>query len=92
MRSIVVLDRGWVVVGTLEDKGEEYVLHDGAVVRRWGTNMGIGQLAMEGIRDETKLDPLPITLFYKRTVIMKIECNEEKWKENMSYYVEKLNK
>lgn len=80
MKKIVVLDRGWSVVGQLEKDGDEYLLVNGSVIRRWGTEKGLGQLAMSGPLPETKLDPLPLTKFNKDRVIMILNCDEDKWK------------
>ena len=79
-KNIVILQRGWVVVGDLFKNGEEYVLRNGAVVRRWGTTNGLGELASEGKRSETKLEPIPETKFHELTVIAMIKCEETKWK------------
>jgi hypothetical protein len=79
--KICVLDRGWVLVGQLEKDGEEYLLINGSVVRRWGTTAGIGELAMKGPLDGTILDPLPLTKFHKDQLIFMISCDESKWKK-----------
>lgn len=80
MKKIIVLDRGWVVVGQLEKDGQWFLLLNGSVVRRWGTTMGLGELAQKGPLPETKLEPLPLTKFHENQVIMIINCSEEKWK------------
>jgi len=80
MKKIIVLDRGWNLVGRLEKDGDWYILIDGHVIRRWGTSEGLGELAMKGKLPETKLDPLPITKFHQDKVIMIISCSEDKWK------------
>lgn len=80
MKKIVVLDRGWVVVGLLEQDGDWFLLINGFVIRRWGTTMGLGELAKNGPLPETKLEPLPLTKFHKDKMIMIINCSDEKWK------------
>jgi hypothetical protein len=80
MKKIVVLEHGWVVVGQLEKDGEWFLLINGSVIRRWGTTMGLGELAQKGILPDTKLEPLPLTKFHQDQVIMIINCSEEKWK------------
>lgn len=61
--KIVVLDRGWVMVGQLEKDGDEYLLLNGHVIRRWGTTEGLGELAMKGPLPETKLEKIPLVKF-----------------------------
>lgn len=56
-RRIVVLQRGWVVVGDWVQKGDAVSLDRCAVIRRWGTTNGLGQLATSGATDSTKLEP-----------------------------------
>lgn len=55
--EIVVLPHGWVLVGRLIDDGvSDYLLKDAAVIRRWGTSAGLGQIAREGAQEGTVLD------------------------------------
>ena len=77
-KFIVVLQRGWVVVGDLSKDGTEFTLTNGSVVRRWGTSKGLGELAIEGPLEETILDPIPDTKFHELTVIMRMKCSD-KW-------------
>jgi hypothetical protein len=81
VKKIVVLDRGWIVVGRLEKDEDYFILLDGAVIRRWGTENGLGELAEKGPLPETKLDPLPLTKFHRDQVIFIINCSEEKRKK-----------
>ena len=78
--KICVLERGWVMVGQLEKDGDEYILVNGKVIRRWGTTQGLGELAIKGPLSETKLEPIPLVKFNKAQLIFTISCNEEKWK------------
>ena len=78
--KIVVLDRGWVMVGQLEKDGDEYLLLNGHVIRRWGTTEGLGELAMKGPLPETKLEKIPLVKFHKNQLIFTISCDEAKWK------------
>ncbi len=80
MKKIVVLNRSWNMVGDVEIDGDFYLVSDGAVIRRWGTTAGLGELAMKGKLPETILDPLPLTKIHKDQVIFTIDCDEEKWK------------
>lgn len=55
-RYIVIGNRGHVLVGDLIIKGTTGHLKNASVIRRWGTNKGLGQLALEGKTNETILD------------------------------------
>jgi hypothetical protein len=52
---IVVLQRGWIVVGRWAQDGDEVVVRDASVVRFWGTTRGLGEL-FDGPTKTTKLD------------------------------------
>lgn len=78
--KICVLERGWVLVGQLEKDGDEYLLINGNVIRRWGTSEGLGELAMKGPLAETKLEKVPLVKFHKAQLIFTISCDESKWK------------
>lgn len=79
--KIVVLDTSWNVVGELEKDGDDFLLTNGSVIRRWGTTQGLGEIAVKGPLPETILDPLPLTKFNKDRVVMIIDCDETKWKK-----------
>jgi hypothetical protein len=79
--KICVLDKGWVFIGTLELDGDFYILVNGYVIRRWGTTEGIGELAIKGPLQETKLDKMPLVKFHKDRLIFTINCDESKWKK-----------
>jgi hypothetical protein len=80
-RKIVVLDRGFVVVGLVSFDGEYVVIDDCQCVRRWGTTAGLGELASNGPLENTKLDAQPRTVVHKLQVVQMIDCLEEKWKQ-----------
>lgn len=77
--SIVILQRGRVIVGRLTLDGDYGTLTDAQCVRRWGTTAGLGQLATEGPQLNTQLDPQPTTRFHVLTTVEIIACNEEAW-------------
>lgn len=78
--KIVVLQRGWVMVGKLERDGSECKLHKASVVRNWGTTKGLGELALEGPKKDTKLDPCNgVVEFDYLTVVASISVNEAVW-------------
>lgn len=78
-KSIVVLQRGWVIVGDFEQKGTDCTVTNGHVIRRWGTSKGLGELATEGPKPNTTLDPIPAAHFHELTMVMRLECTSDKW-------------
>lgn len=70
---ILVLQRGWVVVGKYSLEGDECILTDASVIRRWGTTKGLGEL-INGPLNSTVLDPCGTVRAHKLAVIMQIEC------------------
>jgi hypothetical protein len=78
--QIVVLDRGWVVIGECEFLGDILHIHNSAVIRRWGTTEGLGQLAREGKQRETVLDESGLVRAPRRAIVMMLQCEPSKWK------------
>lgn len=77
---IVILQRGWVCVGKLKQKGMDCTLENAYVVRRWGTSKGLGELALEGKKSETVLDKAGVVNYHKLTEVANIKCDENVWK------------
>lgn len=82
---IVILQRGWVIVGEFERDGMYGRIRRGHVIRRWGTEgVGIGQLT-KGPTEDTILDPLHgVAEFHELTVIQTITCEAEAWETHLS--------
>lgn len=85
-KQIVVLQRGWVVVGDLSEQNGEFVLTDAAIIRRWGTENSLSELAEKGPIPEgvgngpTKLDKTPYPMrFHPMTVILRLDVDPIKW-------------
>ena len=79
--KIVILQRGWIMVGEFERKGSDCKLHNASVIRTWGTTKGLGELEENGALAQTKLDKCNgLVEFDYLTVVAVIGCNEEKWK------------
>lgn len=79
-KKIVVLQRGWVMIGKLERNGSECKLHDASVIRNWGTTKGLGEIAMNGPTSSTRLDKCGgLVEFDYLTVVASISVNESKW-------------
>lgn len=82
--KIVVLQRGWVMVGRFERNGSECKLHKASVIRNWGTTKGLGEIAFGGPTSSTKIDPTNgVVEFDYLTVVATIACNESKWKTHV---------
>jgi hypothetical protein len=77
---IVVLQRGWVAVGKFTQDGEQCQLKNAAIIRRWGTSKGLGQIATDGPTSNTVLDKCPTLRFNILTVITTIDCEADKWR------------
>lgn len=72
-RQIVVLNRGWVVVGDYSEKGDACTLSNASIIRVWGTTKGLGELAESGATSSTKLDPCPNVHFHKMTMVARMD-------------------
>jgi len=78
--KIVILQRGWVMIGRMERNGSECKLHNASVIRSWGTTKGLGEIAGNGPTDNTKLDPCHgVVEFDYLTVVAAIAVNPNKW-------------
>ena len=77
--QIVVLQRGWVVIGRFTQIKQECHLTGAYVIRQWGTSKGLGELASEGEKTNTKLEKCPDIHFHELTVVMRMDVDEEKW-------------
>lgn len=79
--KIVILQRGWVMIGRLERNGSDCKLHNASVIRKWGTTKGLGELASKGRLCETILDECGgVVEFDWLTVVATIAVDETKWK------------
>ena len=78
--KIIILQRGWCMVGRFERDGSNCKLRDAAVIRQWGTTKGLGQIAEGGPTDLTKLDKCHgVVEFDYLTVVATIDCEEGVW-------------
>ena len=76
---IVILQRGWVMVGNYSKDGEQCFLRNASVLRWWGTTRGLGEIAVGGPTAKTKLDPCGEVEFHVLTTIAIMRCDAEKW-------------
>lgn len=77
---IVILQRGFVMVGKYRQNGSACELHNAHVIRRWGTTKGLGEIAANGPLTDTTLDHAGVVKFHELTVIATINCEAKKWK------------
>jgi hypothetical protein len=82
--KIVILQRGWVMVGKFERKGSDCKLHNASVIRSWGTTKGLGEIAANGPTSKTILDKTyGVVEFDYLTVVAALSVEESKWKASV---------
>lgn len=80
IKQIVVLQRGWVVVGDFSQEGCQCILNNASVIRVWGTDKGLGQLSIDGPLNGTILDHCEPCRFHELNIILRMNVkNPEKW-------------
>ncbi len=84
MYKIVILQRGWVYIGKFSQEGDMCTLTNAYNIRRWGTDKGLGQLAENGKRENTKLDKTGKVTFHILTSVAIISCNQDVWKKDFA--------
>jgi len=82
--KIVVLQRGWIVVGRFSREGTQCELHNASVIRTWGTTNGLGEIAEGGPTSNTKLDKCKgVVRFDYLTVVLTIDCEVRAWSNKL---------
>ena len=81
--KIVVLQRGWVMIGRYSKDGDICTLENAHVIRTWGTTKGLGELALDGKQSSTKLDKAGHVEFHVLTVVATINCDDSKWDKEL---------
>ena len=83
--KIVILQRGWVMVGRFERNGSDCKLHNASVIRVWGTTKGLGEIAVNGpIQGKTVLDKTyGVVEFDSLTIVASVSVEESKWKTSV---------
>ena len=82
--KIVILQRGWVMIGRYSKDGDIVTLENAYVIRAWGTNKGLGELALDGKQSSTKLDKAGHVEFHILTVVATINCDDTKWDSELN--------
>jgi hypothetical protein len=77
--QIVVLNRGWIVVGNVSESVNKTVIQNAAIIRKWGTTKGLGELAMKGKLADTILDACPDITVDTANVVLLMNCEQSKW-------------
>jgi hypothetical protein len=78
--KIIILQRGWVMIGRLERNGSDCKLHNASVIRIWGTKKGLGEIASNGPTKDTVLDKCGgVVEFDYLTTVAVIAVEESKW-------------
>jgi uncharacterized protein YunC (DUF1805 family) len=81
--KIVILQRGWIMVGKLERNGYDCKLHNASVIRSWGTTKGLGEL-VNGPLSATKLDKCHgVVEFDYLTLVASLCIDVDKWKNSL---------
>lgn len=82
--KIVVLQRGWVLIGKYERNGDQCKLHNASVIRNWGTKKGLGELAKDGPQANTLLDSCNgVVEFEALTKVLDIAVNQDLWAKKL---------
>lgn len=74
--KILVIQSGWVLTGAVTDAPEGWHVQEAYTIRTWGTTAGLGQLAIEGARPDTKLDYVGTAFVPKNVVLFLIDCKK----------------
>lgn len=77
--QIVILQRGWIVVGRHFKDGDHGRIENGYVIRVWGTTKGLGELADNGPTSSTRLDKTKTVRFHELTMVAMVDCDQSKW-------------
>ena len=72
---IVIAQRGWVFVGRYLEDGDDVTLTDAAVLRKWGTTKGLGELS-GGPLAETVVDLAGTVRLHRLAVVATLDCGE----------------
>lgn len=77
--AIVVVDRGFVYVGEVEISEDWCIVTRAKNLRIWGTTKGLGELALGGPTEKTKMDDVGVVRIPMRAVISVIDSERSLW-------------
>lgn len=77
-QTLFILSYGWVLLAEItETTSSEICVKDVSVLRRWGTNEGLGELVAKGVLTRTKTDWLaPAATLSKAHVLFSCPAGE----------------
>jgi len=76
-KHIVVLTQGFVYIGCVEVIDGWITVREAKNIRVWGTQLGLGQLALSGPTKETKMDDVGYVRAPLTSVVHLIECSHD---------------
>lgn len=79
---IVVLQRGWVIVGHYHENGDEVTVTNASVIRVWGTTKGLGEL-VDDPTGSTKLDPCGVARAHRGAVVLTLDVDQDAWEAHL---------
>ena len=79
---IVILQRGWVMVGRFSKDGQDCKLETASVIRKWGTEKGLGEI-ISGPMPSTVLDPCGVSRFHELAIVATLDCEVGKWEKHL---------
>lgn len=82
--KIVILQRGWIVVGRVSQDGDQVSVSSASVIRKWGTTKGIGEIALRGPTANTVLDKCGMVRAHQLEIVATIDCEEASWTAKLS--------
>lgn len=77
-KQIIIAQRGWVFLGSVEQSGSTVTITNCFNVRRWGTKAGLGELAQNGPTINTVLDPTGRVTLHELSIIARIDITTDK--------------
>lgn len=77
--QIVVLNRGWIAVGNVSESAGKTIIQNASIIRNWGTENGLGELAEKGKLPETILDACPDISVDSANIVFVMNCNQTNW-------------
>jgi hypothetical protein len=76
--KIVVLDRGFVYIGRVEETDDFLIIRNASNLRIWGTSKGLGEL-VNGPLSNTKMDKVGTVRAPNRALISLIDVEQKAW-------------
>ncbi len=66
-------------MGDVRQDGNQIVIDNASIIRRWGTSKGLGEIAAGGPTKTTVLDQAGTIRVHELGVVLRLDCNAEKW-------------